>query len=226
MVTSLAGGAQPLLEREAELELIAGAIERAAGGEGGLVVIEGQAGLGKTELLRSAAELGAGAGLRVVRGRGSELDRAFAFGLVRQLFEREVAEHPELLTRGAEPAAAVFAVRRHGDAPADEALFSSLQALQWLVENLAGQAPLLLIADDIHWADAESLRRLVFLAERIEDVAALLVVAMRPAEPGADHELLDALMVAPAACVLSPAPLSAEATTTVVRGHLPQAVDS
>src|SRR3954469_14054277 len=215
-----------LLERDVELRSIGTLVERAGAGEGGLVVLQGHAGVGKTELLRAASDLGDAAGLRVLRARGSELDRAFAFGLVRQLFEREVAEHPQLLTRGAEPAAAVFPVRRHGAARADEPLFSSLQALQWLVENLAGQAPLLLIADDIHWADAESLRRLVFLAERIEDVAALLVVAMRPAEPGADQELLDALMVTPAACVLSPAPLSAEATTTVVRGHLPQAVDS
>jgi DNA-binding CsgD family transcriptional regulator len=216
---------EDLLERDAELGSIGRLVERASAGEGGLVVLQGHAGVGKTELLRAATDLGDAAGLRVLRARGSELDRAFAFGLVRQLFEREVAEHPELLTRGAEPAAAVFAVRRDGDARADEALFSSLQALQWLVENLAGQAPLLLIADDIHWADAESLRWLVFLAERIEDVAALLVVAMRPAEPGADQDLLDALMGTPAASVLRPAPLSADATTTVVRSHLPQAVD-
>src|SRR6476469_3186269 len=94
-----AGG---LLERDAELQLISGLVDRASAGEGGLLVVEGHAGVGKTELLRAASGLGEAGGLRVLRGRGSELDRAFAFGVARQLLEREVAEAPELLTGGAE----------------------------------------------------------------------------------------------------------------------------
>ena len=82
------------------------------------------------------------------------------------------------------------------------------------------------MADDLHWADTASLRWLVFLAERLEDVPVLLVAATRPAEPGAEQELLDALMAAPTARVLRPAPLSAEATTTLVHGHIPEAVDA
>ena len=130
---------------------------------------EGQAGVGKTELLRAAGELGEAEGLRVLRARGSELDRAFAFGVVRQLLEREVADDPELLTGGAEPAAAVFAAGG-GDGGAEEGVFSSLQGLHWLVVNLAARTPLVLLADDIHWADTASLRWLVYLAERVEDV--------------------------------------------------------
>ena len=113
-----------------------------------------------------------------------------------------------------------------GETRAEEGVFASLQGLHWLVVNLAARKPLLLLADDVHWADTASLRWLVFLAERVEDVEALLVVATRPAEPGADQELLDALMVAPAVHVLRPAPLSAGATTTVVRERLPKAVDA
>src|SRR5215218_799785 len=213
-----------LLERDGELGLIGGLVARVGSGEGGLVCIEGQPGVGKTELLRAAAELGEAEGLRVLRARGSELDRAFAFGVVRQLLEHKVADEPALLVGGAEPAAAVFAAAG-GDIPADEGLFASLQGLHWLVANLAAQKPLLLLADDVHWADTASLRWLVFLAERVEDVRALLVAAARPAEPGADQELLDALVMAPAARVLRPAPLSARATTTVVRGRLADAVD-
>ena len=47
-------------------------------GDAGVAVLEGQAGVGKTELLRAACELGEEAGMAVLRGRGSELDRAFA----------------------------------------------------------------------------------------------------------------------------------------------------
>ena len=105
-----------LLEREGELELIATQVARVRGGEGGLLFVEAQAGLGKTELLRAAEEMGEAEGLRVLRARGSLLDRAFAFGLARQLLEREVADDPELLTGGAEPAAAVFAAVGRRDA--------------------------------------------------------------------------------------------------------------
>ncbi|HUE26532.1 MAG TPA: AAA family ATPase, partial [Solirubrobacteraceae bacterium] len=225
MVSLGARGGTGLLEREAELALIAAQVARVRGGEGGLLFVEAQAGLGKTELLRAAEEMGEAEGLCVLRARGSALDRAFAFGLARQLLEREVADDPELLTGGAEPAAAVFAPVG-GEPRAEEGFFASLQGLHWLVVNLAARQPLLLLADDVHWADTASLRWLVFLAERVEDVEALLVVSTRPAEPGADQALLDALMVAPAVRVLRPAPLSAGATTTVVRERLPKAADA
>src|SRR5437868_629291 len=104
MVVDRVRGARALLERDAELRLMGGLVEHVGTGEGGLVVVQGHAGVGKTELLRAAGELGEAAGLRVLRGRGSELDRAFAFGVARQMLEREVAEAPELLTGGAEAA--------------------------------------------------------------------------------------------------------------------------
>jgi DNA-binding CsgD family transcriptional regulator len=216
--------ADRLLEREAEVDGLRALVTRTAGGAGGLVVVEGQAGVGKTELLRSVSALGEAAGLRVLRGRGAELDRAFAFGVVRQLLEREVTERPELLTDGAGPASAIFATG-DGEPRAEADLYGSLRGLLWLVAGLSAQQPLLFVTDDLHWADTASLRWLVFLAERLEDVPVLLVAATRPAEPCADHELLDALMTAPSARVLRPAPLSEDATTAIVRVRLPEAVE-
>ena len=214
-----------LLERDRELGAFEEALARASSGDGGVVVVAGQAGVGKTELLRAAAGLARDAGLHVVRGRGSELDRAFAFGVVRQMLEREVAAAPELLEGGAEHAAAVFS-GADAETRAGKGLFAVLQALLWLVTNLAARKPLLLVADDVHWADTPSLRWLVFLAERIEDVPAVVLAATRPSEPGADQELIDALMGAPSARLVSPSPLSAPATATVVRGMLPEADDT
>jgi predicted ATPase len=97
-----------LLERDAELRLFERVLERAEDGRGGVVLVEAQAGVGKTELLRIAGSLAEAGGLRVLRGRGSELDRPFGFGVVRQLLERCVRESPDLLGGGAESAAAVF----------------------------------------------------------------------------------------------------------------------
>jgi predicted nucleic acid-binding protein len=63
---------------------------------GGVVVVEGGAGIGKTALVEAAGQLAWEAGWEVVRARGSELEAGFAFGVVRQLFERRLA--------GADPA--------------------------------------------------------------------------------------------------------------------------
>jgi predicted ATPase len=80
-----------LLEREGELAALRAASGEAARGGGHVVVIEGAAGIGKTSLLRAARTHAAGCGLRVLAARGSELERAFPFGVVRQLFEPAVA---------------------------------------------------------------------------------------------------------------------------------------
>ncbi len=211
-----------LLERDTELQLFERVIERAERGRGGVVLLEGQAGVGKTELLRVAGSLGEDAGLRVLRGRGTELDRPFGFGVVRQLLERWVRESPAALDGGAESAAAVFTAAPI-EATAEDGLFTHRHGLYWLAANLAEHQPLLLLADDLHWADTASVRWLVYLAERVEDLPLVLICATRPAEPGADQALIDVL--ASAAQVVHPAPLSANAAAVLVRRHLPGAVD-
>ncbi len=215
-------GADALLERDAELRLVEDLLERARSGRGGVLLVEAQAGVGKTELLRMAGSLGEAEGLRVLRARGSELDRTFGFGVVRQLLERLVKESPDLLDDGAESAAAVFTAEP-GETDAEAGLFSHLHALYWLTANLAAREPLVLIADDLHWADTASLRWLVFLAERVEDLPVLLACSTRPAEPGADQALIDVL--ATTAQVVQPAPLSTAAATVLVQRRLPGAVD-
>src|SRR5215471_8153190 len=79
-----------LLERERELAAVDEVIER-----GGAVVVEGRAGIGKSALLDAASRRAAGLGREVLRARGSELEAGFAFGVVRQLFERRLARAEE-----------------------------------------------------------------------------------------------------------------------------------
>jgi predicted ATPase len=76
-----------LLEREREAALLETLVRRAADGRGGLAMVEGAAGLGKTRLLRHAAQLAEAASVRVLSASGSELEHEFAFGAVRQLLE-------------------------------------------------------------------------------------------------------------------------------------------
>src|SRR5215208_2864445 len=188
-----------LLERSEELARIESALAEACSGRGAFVVIEGPAGIGKTALLAAARTAAADSGMRVLRSRGTELERDFAFGVVRQLFEPTLAEASELdradLLQGAAGVAAGLLGLR-GAPPTNSApssavdpSFAILHGLYWLCANLAAVGPLCVVVDDAHWADAASLRYLAFLLTRLDELDASLVVATRPHEPGTDAAL-------------------------------------
>ena len=84
--------AEQLVEREAELDVVRAAVRNASAGTGSLLVIEGPAGIGKTRLLLAARESANEADMHVLHARGSELEREFPYGLVRQLFEPVLAD--------------------------------------------------------------------------------------------------------------------------------------
>jgi hypothetical protein len=109
----------------------------------------------------------------------------------------------------------------------DEVSYPRLHGLYWLAANMAARRPLLLAVDDAQWADAPSLRWLHYLATRVGELPILVLVATRTAEadgePAADP-LLAAILSAPAAQLLHPAPLSARAVGALVRERLGPAV--
>jgi DNA-binding CsgD family transcriptional regulator len=218
------GGLAPrrLLERDRELELITGQLAEACGGVGGALLIEGAAGIGKTSLLDAARGRALDAGMRVFRARGGELERGFAFGAVRQLFEPWLAtatgDEREAVLAGA----ARLTLKLIGGAPAggdavptDQA-FAMVHGLYWLVANLAARHPLLLLADDVHWWDRPSLRFLAYLIPRVEELPVMVVAAARRGEPGADDELLAHITREPGILVAAPRPLSERATRELV----------
>jgi hypothetical protein len=98
-----------LLERERELASLDALLDEAAGGQARLALIEGPAGIGKTRLVAEARRRAAERGFRVLAAQGGELEREFPFGVVRQLFEPELAvDSARALAGAAEPARAVF----------------------------------------------------------------------------------------------------------------------
>ena len=194
-------------------------MEEARLGRGGVVVVEGAAGSGKTALLRAFRD-DAG-GVRVLQATGGELEREFPFGVVRQLFERAVLAAPleqreRWLSGAAALAAPVIGAAPDLAEPVADASFATLHGLYWLTATLADDEPLLLIVDDAHWADAPSLRFLDFLARRAGELALLMVVGTRVNEPGAELELLDALSAD--AVVIRPRPLSADGVRALIGG--------
>jgi predicted ATPase len=105
-----------LLERGVELEALRSCVAGALGGSGRLVVVEGEPGIGKTELVRAARDEAAREGMRAVACRGTELERELPFGLVRQLFEpalHDASESERSRSRWAKSAAS----RRRAERP-------------------------------------------------------------------------------------------------------------
>ena len=155
-----------LIERERELAAIDALLERG----GGVLVIEGRAGVGKTSLVDAACRHAEELGLEVLRARGSELEADFAFGVVRQLLERRLAsaEGEERAALLAGPAAAVrrLLLGKAVETPAGDTSFAVLHGLYWLAANLAARRPVLIAVDDAHWADEPSLRWVAYLARR------------------------------------------------------------
>ncbi|MBV8955310.1 MAG: AAA family ATPase [Solirubrobacterales bacterium] len=204
-----------LVEREREWAAVEALLERGSG----LLVIEGGAGIGKTSLLEAASQRAEEVGCETLRARGSELEADCTFGIVRQLFERRLAntDAPEREALLAGPAAAVrpLLLGQLTGTPERDTLFAVLHGLYWLSANLAGLRPLLLAVDDAHWGDQPSLRWLTYLSTRLEGLPLALLVALRPGEPNARSGPLLALRTA--ATVVRPALLSESAVGTILR---------
>jgi len=198
-----------LLERGPELDRIGSFLRRAHDGHGRALVIEGPPGIGKTALVVAAREAAESEGFRVLRARGAELEREFAFGVVCQLFEPVLAgaseaERISILDGPPGVAARLLGLPGLADgagaAPpvSPDPSFAVLHGLYWLSANLAGQRPLALVVDDAHWADGASLRFLAFLLPRLEELHVALLLGARPAEAGDNRDLLAAVTTDPA----------------------------
>jgi DNA-binding CsgD family transcriptional regulator len=217
-----------LLERGAEREALAAAVKRvAAGDDGELLLVLGEAGIGKTALLAVVGELAEAVGIRMFCAAGVPLERDFGYGVVRQLLEGELrSRSPEgraQLLSGASAAAAVFGPPDREEPPAggDRSL-AVRHALVLLVAELAREGPVALIVDDLHWADGASLRWLAHLARRLDGLPALIVGAARKGEPGEDDSVLAELAAGPGTQVLRPGTLSAGAVAALANATLPQ----
>jgi DNA-binding CsgD family transcriptional regulator len=100
-------------------------------------------------------------------------------------------------------------------APTDVS-FAVVHGLYWLAANLASQAPLALMVDDLHWADAPSLRFLLYLARRLEGLPVSILASVRRGDDGSEPLLLAELGSAPAALRDLPAPLSEAAVADLL----------
>lgn len=207
------------LERHRELALLDVAVTDARNGRGGVVLLEGPAGIGKSVLLDEARSRARGT-LTLLDARGGLLERDFGFGVVRQLLEAQARGRK--LTDAARAVLADSVSDAHG--PAADPGFAALHGLFWTVLDLAAERPLLLSVDDLQWADRASLRFLAYLARRVTDVPVLVLVTVRTGEGDVDEDLLSAVREHPARSLVLD-PLSREGVAELLAGRVNGAPD-
>jgi DNA-binding CsgD family transcriptional regulator len=212
-----------LFERTSELAAIRELLRR-----GGVLVVEGGAGVGKTALLDSACAIAGQKRRIVLRAQGFDLERDFAFGIVRQLFERYCAqaskrERAELFAGSAHVIRSLLLPRLSRPTEGDTS-FSVLHGLYWLTVNLASRGPVFIAVDDTHWADDASARWLAHLGPRLAGPLVSLIVTVRSDEPRSQTKPLVAVRAA-ATAIIRPTLLSERGVAAVARRTLGSAAN-
>ncbi|ROP42681.1 BTAD domain-containing putative transcriptional regulator [Saccharothrix texasensis] len=206
-----------LVGRTAELSLLTDLLA-ASGRDGGrFAAIVGEAGIGKTTLADALARRAADAGVPVAWGRCPDLGQAPPFWLWTQVVRALAPAGDE----EADPALAGFGTGPATGADIDPtARFRTYDAVSALVHATARARGLVLVLDDLHAADADSLLLLRYLATTVRTSRALVVATLRPYEhdPALVAALAD-LARSPGCRQLRPAGLDADAVADLVREH-------
>jgi DNA-binding SARP family transcriptional activator/pimeloyl-ACP methyl ester carboxylesterase len=218
----------PLVGREADMAELRDAFDRAAVGQGGLVAVAGEAGIGKSRLVEELIGHAQRRDALVLIGRAYESDQILLFGpLVDALRSGHLSLDAELLdalgpTWRAELARLLPEIVAP-DAPLLPAQVDYrrlFETLARIIACLAARGPVLVVLEDLHWADELTVRFLAFVGRRISTERALIVVTMREEEledaSTLRHALAD-LVRARHITRLSVAPLSQRDTAALVR---------
>ena len=198
--------ADELVGRDDQVAALDGVLADARGGHGRVALVAGEPGIGKTRLAEEAARRAAAAGMQVAWGRCHEGDGAPALWPWAQVVRQLAAELApgqlaamlgpsavwlgQLMPELAEPA------QPPGPGPIADlgaARFQLNQAVAGLLRRLADTRPLLVVVDDLHWADVPSLSLLAFLASELNDARLVVVGTYRDVEVLAGRPLAETL---------------------------------
>jgi ATP/maltotriose-dependent transcriptional regulator MalT len=193
-----------LLEREAALADLAKALDDVEGGIGTVVLIAGEAGIGKTRLVQAFA-LQCPSAVRVLWGGCDDLTTPRPLGPFRDIAASAGGALDEVLSTQ----------------PSRRDLFDALSAAL-----RSPNPPTVLVVEDVHWADAATLDVLKFLGRRIDRLPVLLVITYRAEEIGPGHPLATVIGDVPAYATrrVDLAPLSHEAVAILATAY-PGSVD-
>ena len=204
--------------REAEMQAICAALDHAASGRPAIVLIEGEAGIGKSRLLAEAQAAARERGLQVATGRAEELEQSRPFGIMAAVFgcARSATDPRRAAIAG------LLASQGAGDqgpvtVSSDPGLrFRAVDAFTDLVEDLALAGPLLLGLDDLQWADPSSLLTLGAIGRRLAYLPVALLGCFRPAPRVPELERLVRALEAVGGRQLVLRPLGGQAVAEIV----------
>ncbi|HKG24817.1 MAG TPA: AAA family ATPase, partial [Thermomicrobiales bacterium] len=192
----------PLLGRERELAVLRDGLAASIGGESRVLFLVGEPGIGKTRLAEELARDATAVGADVLWGSCYEWEGAPASWPWIQLIRRHAETRESASLRsdlgpgGAEVAQIVPMLRERlpglpvpPPGEPEAARFRLFDAIAVLLRSAAAHRPLILVLDDLHWADRPSILLLAFLARELRDARVLLVGTYRDVEVGRDHPL-------------------------------------
>jgi DNA-binding CsgD family transcriptional regulator len=186
-----------IIGRSSELDRVTGVLEEVPHGPGRLVLIEGEAGIGKTAFLQEVLRRAEARGFQVFTAGVGELDRDLPFGAMATALQ---------IGRGsADPSRREIADLLSGEGSLGVALsslseipgvrFRVLEAVLALIERLALSAPVALAIEDLHWADPSTLLCLDHLARQLPYISMVLVGTARPPPQATElRRILDQLV--------------------------------
>ncbi|MEV4807283.1 AAA family ATPase [Nonomuraea sp. NPDC049421] len=166
--------------RRTEREAVERLVAEARNARGGVLVVRGEAGIGKTALLAHARE--AASGFRTLHATGVEAEIEFAFAGLHQLCA-PLLDRLDTLPEPQQIALGVALGRRTGGRP--DPFLVGLATLSLLAEA-SGQRPLLCLVDDAQWLDTTSLQTLAFVARRLHAEPLAFMFGLRDPAPGGD----------------------------------------
>jgi DNA-binding CsgD family transcriptional regulator/tetratricopeptide (TPR) repeat protein len=197
-------------------------LQRAWRADGQMLVVRGRAGIGKSRLVRELADWVRDAGGAVLAGRCSPTGRDVPFRPLREALlaaaraglapsSRLVAFRPALGSLVPEWAG------EHSPVLDGGLIVLAEGVLRLMVEWSSPGAPALLVIEDLHWADRETLEVIEYLADHLSGQAALVVATLRDDEPGPGDELVSVLWARRAVQPISLSPLDPAQSKVMLR---------
>jgi DNA-binding CsgD family transcriptional regulator len=171
----LPGHPGPIVGRAAQLARLAATVD-AAPEHGQVLVVLGDAGMGKTTLLTSAADRAGSAGMRVLWATGRESEASLAFSGLHELLSPVLEAAANLPYRQAQ--ALLGALGLAAEPAAADRLVTGIAALT-LLSDVSAAAPVLAVIDDAQWLDRSSLDVLAFVSGRLDAERVVLLLGAR-----------------------------------------------
>jgi DNA-binding CsgD family transcriptional regulator len=211
-----------LVGREGELRVVDTAVSALADGRGGALALVGAGGVGKSRLAREAAQLAANRGFTVLTGRAVATGGSTPYRPLTEALAPWARTHSrDDVELGAH--ARAFDVLVPGWAgPVPEPLSPVFvaEALLQLLPAVADGKPVVLLVEDLHWADEETLASIEYVADATESLPLLLIVTARDDEGPICRRLIRALAARGAARLVSLSPLDVESTRALAELRL------